>query len=46
MKDDMFETFDSDSDIESEGYSIEDIPESDDDDFGFDTSDDYSEEDE
>ncbi len=42
----MFETFDSDTDIESEGYSIEDIPEGDDDDFNFDVSDDYSEEDE
>ena len=46
MRDDMFETFDSDTDIESEGYSIEDIPEGDDDDFNFDVSDDYSEEDE
>ena len=46
MRDEMFETYDSDSDIESEGYSIEDIPESDDDDFNFDVSDDYSEEDE
>ena len=46
MRDEMYETFDSDSDIESEGYSIEDIPEDDDDDFNFDVSDDYSEEDE
>ena len=46
MRDEMFETYDSDSDIESEGYSIEDVPESDDDDFNFDVSDDYSEEDE
>ena len=46
MRDDMYETFDSDSDIESEGYSIEDIPESDDDGFNFDVSDEYSEEDE
>ena len=46
MRDEMYESFDSDSDIESEGYSIEDIPEDDDDDFNFDVSDDYSEEDE
>ena len=46
MRDEMYETFDRDSDIESEGYSIEDIPEDDDDDFNFDVSDDYSEEDE
>ena len=45
MRDEMYESFESDSDIESEGYSIEDIPE-DDDDFNFDVSDDYSEEDE
>ncbi|MGM9592409.1 MAG: DNA-directed RNA polymerase subunit beta [Oscillospiraceae bacterium] len=45
MRDEMYESFESDSDIESEGYSIEDIPE-DDDDFSFDVSDDYSEEDE
>ena len=32
--------------IEAEGYTIEDIPESDDDDFGFMSDDDYSEEDE
>ena len=34
------------SEIEAEGYTIEDIPESDDDDFGFMSDDDYSEEDE
>ena len=32
--------------IEAEGYTIEDIPETDDDDFGFMSDDDYSEEDE
>ena len=35
-----------DDEIEAEGYTIEDIPETDDDDFGFMSDDDYSEEDE
>ena len=45
VKDEMFETYGNDEEIVSEGYTIEDIPEQDDDDFNFD-SDDYSEEDE
>ena len=46
MKDDeMYSTMADDDEIEAEGYTIEDIPEDDDDDFGF-MSDDYSEEDE
>ena len=46
MKDEMYDTMSDDEDIEAEGYTIEDIPESDDDDFGFMSDDDYSEEDE
>ena len=46
MKDEMYDTMSNDDDIEAEGYTIEDIPESDDDDFGFLSDDDYSEEDE
>ena len=45
VKDEMFETYGNDEEIVSEGYTIEDIPEQDDDDFNFD-ADDYSEEDE
>ena len=47
LKDEMFETFAGDDELAAEGYSIEDIPESEDDDndFGF-GADDYSEEDE
>ena len=45
MKDEMYDAVSGDEEIEAEGYTIEDIPESDDDDFGF-LSDDYSEEDE
>ena len=45
VKDEMFETYGDDEEIVSEGYTIEDIPEQDDDDFNFD-ADDYSEEDE
>ena len=41
----MFESFTNDDEITAEGYTIEDIPEQDDEDFNFD-SDDYSEEDE
>ena len=44
VKDEMFETYGNDEEIVSEGYTIEDIPEQDDD-FNFD-ADDYSEEDE
>ena len=44
VKDEMFETYGNDEEIVSEGYTIEDIPEQDDDDFNFD-ADDYSEED-
>lgn len=40
-----FETYSSDEEIVGEGYSIEDVPEPEDD-FSFDISDDYSEEDE
>ena len=40
-----FETYSSDEEIVGEGYSIEDVPEPEDD-FNFDISDDYSEEDE
>ena len=43
MKDEMFETYAGDDEIEAEGYTIEDIPEGDDD-FGFEMN--YSEEDE
>ena len=46
MKDEMYDTMSDDDDIEAEGYTIEDIPETDDDDFGFMSDDDYSEEDE
>ena len=42
----MYDTMSDDDEIEAEGYTIEDIPESDDDDFGFMSDDDYSEEDE
>ena len=45
VKDEMFESFTNDDEITAEGYTIEDIPEQDDEDFNFD-SDDYSEEDE
>ena len=45
IKDEMYASYSDDEEIISEGYSIEDVPESDDDDFNFD-SDDYSEEDE
>ena len=45
VKDEMFESFTNDDEIAAEGYTIEDIPEQDDEDFNFD-SDDYSEEDE
>ena len=45
VKDEMFETYSNDDDIVAEGYTIEDIPEQDDEDFNFD-GDDYSEEDE
>ena len=46
MKDEMYDTMSDDDEIEAEGYTIEDIPETDDDDFGFMSDDDYSEEDE
>ena len=46
MKDEMYDTMSDDDDIEAEGYTIEDVPETDDDDFGFMSDDDYSEEDE
>ena len=46
MKDEMYDTMSDDNEIEAEGYTIEDIPETDDDDFGFMSDDDYSEEDE
>ena len=46
IKDEMYDTMSDDDEIEAEGYTIEDIPESDDDDFGFMSDDDYSEEDE
>ena len=46
MKDELYDTMSDDEEIEAEGYTIEDIPESDDDDFGFLSDDDYSEEDE
>ena len=46
MKDEMYDTMSDDDEIEAEGYTIEDIPETDDDDFGFISDDDYSEEDE
>ena len=46
MKDEMYDTTSDDDEIEAEGYTIEDIPETDDDDFGFMSDDDYSEEDE
>ncbi len=44
VKDEMFEAYSSDDDIVAEGYTIEDIPEQEDEDFNFDN--DYSEEDE
>ena len=46
MKDEMYDTMSDDDDIEAEVYTIEDVPETDDDDFGFMSDDDYSEEDE
>ena len=46
MKDEMYDTMSDDDDIEAEGYTIKDVPETDDDDFGFMSDDDYSEEDE
>ena len=46
MKDEMYDTMSDDDEIEAEGYTIEDIPETDDDDFGFMSDDNYSEEDE
>jgi len=45
VKDEMFDSYSSDEEIVEEGYSIEDIPEQEDEGFNFDAND-YSEEDE